>query len=185
MRAQICFFVSIAFSFAAWGAVTGSLILPELRRRGRNEAHSAVRPQEAVFGVEVAATSRSIRPGRSDTRGILRVHCPRPAMPEQLLGRQPDQPTQALVRVNVGAVGVTDEHAHRRVLGQSVKQAFVRSDRVQNGCVLQTAPIGKSGCRGNQRRPTPAAFGRVGVQLSSPFWSCRRICCSPRGAAKR
>src|ERR1700733_14171355 len=38
MRAQICFFVSIAFSFVAWGAVTGSLILPELRRRGRNEA---------------------------------------------------------------------------------------------------------------------------------------------------
>ena len=38
MRAQICFFVSIAFSFVAWGVVTGSLILPELRRRGRNEA---------------------------------------------------------------------------------------------------------------------------------------------------
>ena len=38
MRAQICFFVSIVFSFVAWGAVTGSLILPELRRRGRNEA---------------------------------------------------------------------------------------------------------------------------------------------------
>ncbi len=37
MRAQICFFVSIVFSFVAWGAVTGSLILPELRRRGRNE----------------------------------------------------------------------------------------------------------------------------------------------------
>ena len=30
MRAQICFFVSIVFSFVAWGAVTGSLILPEL-----------------------------------------------------------------------------------------------------------------------------------------------------------
>ena len=38
MRAQICFFVSIAFSFVAWGVVAGSLILPELRRRGRNEA---------------------------------------------------------------------------------------------------------------------------------------------------
>lgn len=38
MRAQICFFVSIVFSFVAWGAATGSLILPELRRRGRNEA---------------------------------------------------------------------------------------------------------------------------------------------------
>ena len=36
--AQICFFVSIVFSFVAWGAVTGSLIVPELRRRGRNEA---------------------------------------------------------------------------------------------------------------------------------------------------
>ncbi len=38
MRAQICFFVSIVFSFVAWGAVTGSLILPELGRRSRNEA---------------------------------------------------------------------------------------------------------------------------------------------------
>ena len=38
MRAQICFFASIAFSFVAWGVVTGSLILPELRRRGRCEA---------------------------------------------------------------------------------------------------------------------------------------------------
>ena len=38
MRAQICFFVSIVFSFVAWGAVTGSLIWPELPRRGRNEA---------------------------------------------------------------------------------------------------------------------------------------------------
>jgi len=38
MRAQICFFVSIVFSFVAWGAVTSSLILPERRRRGRNEA---------------------------------------------------------------------------------------------------------------------------------------------------
>jgi hypothetical protein len=40
MRAQICFFVSIVFSFVAWGTVTGRLILPELRRRGRNEAVS-------------------------------------------------------------------------------------------------------------------------------------------------
>ena len=38
MREQICFFVGIAFSFVAWGVVTSSLILPELRRRGRNEA---------------------------------------------------------------------------------------------------------------------------------------------------
>ena len=38
MRAQICLFVSIAFSFVAWGVVTGNLILPELRGRGRNEA---------------------------------------------------------------------------------------------------------------------------------------------------
>ena len=38
MRAQICFFVSIAFSFVAWGLVANSLILPELRRRARNEA---------------------------------------------------------------------------------------------------------------------------------------------------
>jgi hypothetical protein len=38
MRAQICFLVSIVFSFVAWGTVTASLILPELRRRSRNEA---------------------------------------------------------------------------------------------------------------------------------------------------
>ena len=38
MRAQICFFVSIVFSFVAWGVVAGSVIWPELRRRGRNEA---------------------------------------------------------------------------------------------------------------------------------------------------
>src|SRR6202167_740880 len=38
MRAQICFFVSIVFSFVAWGTVTASLILPKLRRRSRNEA---------------------------------------------------------------------------------------------------------------------------------------------------
>jgi hypothetical protein len=37
MREQLCFFASIVFSFVAWGAVTGSLILPELRQRGRNE----------------------------------------------------------------------------------------------------------------------------------------------------
>src|SRR5271155_2792032 len=38
MRAQICFFVSIVFSFVAWGGVAGSVIWPELRRRGRDEA---------------------------------------------------------------------------------------------------------------------------------------------------
>ena len=38
MREQICFFASIVFSFVAWGAVTSSLIVPELRPRGRNEA---------------------------------------------------------------------------------------------------------------------------------------------------
>ena len=38
MRAQICFFVSIVFSFVGWGAVTASMILPELRRRGRDDA---------------------------------------------------------------------------------------------------------------------------------------------------
>ena len=38
MRAQICFFVSIVFSFVAWGVVAGSVIWPELRRRGRDEA---------------------------------------------------------------------------------------------------------------------------------------------------
>jgi hypothetical protein len=38
MSGQACFFVSIVFSFIAWGLVTGSVIWPELRRRGRNEA---------------------------------------------------------------------------------------------------------------------------------------------------
>ncbi len=38
MRAQLCFFVSIVFSFVAWGVVTGSVIWPELRRRQRSEA---------------------------------------------------------------------------------------------------------------------------------------------------
>jgi hypothetical protein len=38
MRAQICFNVSIVFSFVAWGIVAGSVIWPELRRRGRDEA---------------------------------------------------------------------------------------------------------------------------------------------------
>ena len=38
MREQLCFFVSILFSFMAWGMVTGSVIWPELRRRGRSEA---------------------------------------------------------------------------------------------------------------------------------------------------
>jgi hypothetical protein len=38
MRAQICFFVSIVFSFVAWGVVAGGVIWPDLRRRGRDEA---------------------------------------------------------------------------------------------------------------------------------------------------
>jgi hypothetical protein len=38
MRAQICFNVSIVFSFVAWGIVAGSMIWPELRRRSRDEA---------------------------------------------------------------------------------------------------------------------------------------------------
>ena len=38
MQAQICFFVSIIFSFIAWGVVTGSVIWPELRRRDRSAA---------------------------------------------------------------------------------------------------------------------------------------------------
>jgi hypothetical protein len=38
MRAQACFFVSILFSFVAWGVVAGSVIWPELRRRSRDEA---------------------------------------------------------------------------------------------------------------------------------------------------
>ena len=38
MSEQACFFVSILFSFVAWGVVTGSLIWPELRRRGRDDA---------------------------------------------------------------------------------------------------------------------------------------------------
>ena len=38
MRAQICFFVSIVFSFIAWGIVTGNMILPQLRRLDRTEA---------------------------------------------------------------------------------------------------------------------------------------------------
>ena len=38
MRAQICFNVSIVFSFVAWGVVAGSVIWPDLRRRDRNEA---------------------------------------------------------------------------------------------------------------------------------------------------
>src|SRR5271155_3300878 len=38
MRAQICFFVSIVFSFVASGVVAGNAIWPDLRRRGRNEA---------------------------------------------------------------------------------------------------------------------------------------------------
>ena len=38
MQAQICFFVSILFSFVAWGVVARSVILPNLRRRQRSEA---------------------------------------------------------------------------------------------------------------------------------------------------
>jgi hypothetical protein len=38
VQAQICFNVSIVFSFVAWGIVAGSVIWPELRRRGRDEA---------------------------------------------------------------------------------------------------------------------------------------------------
>jgi len=38
MQAQICFNVSIVFSFVAWGIVAGNVIWPDLRRRGRNEA---------------------------------------------------------------------------------------------------------------------------------------------------
>jgi hypothetical protein len=37
MRAQLCFFVSILLSYVAWGLVTAQLILPELRRRSRND----------------------------------------------------------------------------------------------------------------------------------------------------
>ncbi len=35
---QLWFFVSIAFSFIAWGIVTARYIWPELRRRQRAEA---------------------------------------------------------------------------------------------------------------------------------------------------
>jgi hypothetical protein len=38
MPAQLCFFVSIAFSFIAWGMVTARYIWPELRVRQRAEA---------------------------------------------------------------------------------------------------------------------------------------------------
>ena len=38
MQAQICFNVSIVFSFVAWGIVAGNVVWPDLRRRGRNEA---------------------------------------------------------------------------------------------------------------------------------------------------
>ena len=38
MLPQFCFFVSIAFSFIAWGIVTARYIWPELRRRQRAEA---------------------------------------------------------------------------------------------------------------------------------------------------
>ena len=38
MTPQLCFFVSIAFSFIAWGIVTARYIWPELRLRQRAEA---------------------------------------------------------------------------------------------------------------------------------------------------
>jgi hypothetical protein len=38
MPPQLCFFVSIAFSFIAWGVVTARYIWPELRLRRRAEA---------------------------------------------------------------------------------------------------------------------------------------------------
>jgi hypothetical protein len=38
MLPQLCFFVSIAFSFVAWGTVTARYIWPELRNRPRVEA---------------------------------------------------------------------------------------------------------------------------------------------------
>ena len=38
MQPQVCFFVSIAFSFIAWGVVTARYIWPELRFRQRTEA---------------------------------------------------------------------------------------------------------------------------------------------------
>jgi len=37
MSPQLCFFVSIAFSFIAWGIVTARYIWPELRLRQRSE----------------------------------------------------------------------------------------------------------------------------------------------------
>jgi len=38
MTSQLCFFVSVAFSFIAWGIVTALYIWPELRVRSRAEA---------------------------------------------------------------------------------------------------------------------------------------------------
>ena len=38
MRPQLCFFVSIAFSFIAWGIVSARYIWPELRQRQQAEA---------------------------------------------------------------------------------------------------------------------------------------------------
>src|SRR3974377_196654 len=38
VQSHLCFFVSIAFSFIAWGIVTGRYIWPELRLRERAEA---------------------------------------------------------------------------------------------------------------------------------------------------
>ena len=38
MPPQLCFFVSIAFSFIAWGIVTACYLWPELRLQRRTEA---------------------------------------------------------------------------------------------------------------------------------------------------
>jgi hypothetical protein len=38
MQTQLAFFVSIAFSFAAWGIVAARYLWPELRLRSRAEA---------------------------------------------------------------------------------------------------------------------------------------------------
>ena len=38
MQSQLCFFLSIAFSFIAWGIVIGRYVWPELRLRPRAEA---------------------------------------------------------------------------------------------------------------------------------------------------
>ncbi len=38
MSSQLCFFVSVAFSFVAWGTLTSQYIWPRLRQLGRLEA---------------------------------------------------------------------------------------------------------------------------------------------------